>query len=198
MARAVNKYTTSDWRMNNGFSGDLVGTFEAFKQLTGQEMTKALSSGLRKAAKEIVSITKQTSTAGMMKRNNPHWDDGKLQNYVDKIEDAARHGKVWTGWVSGGVADDMHVNVSVFGSTAEGHGTYRFRFLEQGTKERYARHYRTKSGERLLLKKPRRLGRITPRWWFRNSFQSVVPRVDSIILEQVQKAINRINSANGK
>ena len=182
--------------MKNGFEGDLTKTFEDFQKLTGEQMTKALASGLRKAANEVVNITKSNATSGMLKRNNPHWYDGKLVTYSDNIEDAARHGKVWIGGHSG-VADEMTVNISVFGSRESTSGTYRFRFLEQGTKQRFAKHYRTKDGQRKLLKKQRRLGQITPRWWFRNAYQSVLPSVDNIILTEVDKAINKINAANG-
>lgn len=189
--------------MKNGFSGDLTSTFEGFQKMTGEEMTKALAKGLRKAAKEVVNLTKSNATSGMLKRNNPHWYDGELVTYNDKIEDAARHGRVWIGGYSG-VADEMTINVSVFGSRASDSGTYRFRFLELGTKERFAKYYRKKKkgqkgkGERALLKKPRRLGRITPKWWFRNAYQAVVPNVDNIILTEVEQAINKINANNGK
>ena len=179
--------------MNSGFSCNTEKAFEAFCNLTGQEMTKALSSGLRKAAKEVVNLTKLNAKSGMMKRNNPHWYDGKLVSYSDKIEDAPRHGRVYAGGY-GGVADDMYVNISIFGSNARDSGTYRFRFLDQGTKERFAKNYRTKDGQLKLLKKPRRLGHIAPRWWFRNAYQAVLPNVDSIILEAVEKAVNKINS----
>lgn len=188
--------------MKNGFSGDLTKTFEDFQKLTGDEMTKALAKGLRKAAKEVVNLTKSSAISGMKKRGNLHWYDGEIVTYNDKIEDAARHGKVWLGGY-GGVADEMSINVSVFGSRASDSGTYRFRFLELGTKERFAKHYRKKKkgqngkGERALLKKPRRLGRITPRWWFKNAYQAVVPNVDNIILTEVEQAINKINAANG-
>lgn len=179
--------------MNNGFSGDLTKTFDAFCQFTGKEMTKALSSGLRKAAKEVVNLTKQSAKSGMLKRNNPHWYDGKIVSYSDSIEDAPRHGRVYIGGY-GGVADDMYINISIFGSTASDSGTYRFRFLDQGTKERFQKYYRTRSGERKLLKKPRKLGHIAPRWWFRNAYQSVVPSVENIIFSEVERVANKINS----
>ena len=179
--------------MNNGFSGDLEKQFEVFSQTTGKELTNALARGLRKAAKEVVNLTKQNAKSGMLKRNNPHWYDGKIVNYNDYIEDAPRHGRVYIGGY-GGVADDMYVNISIFGSTASDSGTYRFRFLDQGTKERFQNYYRTKNGERKLLKKQRKLGKITPKWWFRNAYQSVVPSVDSIILEELEKTANKLNT----
>lgn len=181
--------------MKNGFQGDLDKQFAKFAQLSSQEMTNAFARGLRKAGKEVVNLTKSSATSGMLKRNNPHWYDGKQVFYNDVIEDAPRVKTVWTGWSGPGKADEIYVNISVFGSTASDSGTYRFRFLEKGTKQRFAKHYRTRTGERKLLKKPKNLGRITPRWWFRNAYQSVVPSVDSILLSEIDKTINKLNAS---
>lgn len=179
--------------MRNGFSGELDKQFEVYTKAAGEELTRALARGLRKAANEVVNLTKQNAKSGMLKRNNPHWYDGKMVTYNDNIEDAPRHGKVYNGGY-GSVADDMYVNISIFGSTARDSGTFRFRFLDQGTKQRFAKYYRTKTGERKLLRKPRNLGLISPRWWFKNAYQSVVPSVDSIILAELEKTANKLNS----
>ena len=169
--------------MNSGFECNIEEVFNKFMDLTTSEMNKAVKKALRAGAKQLQAATKANATAGMNNRNNTHWYDGKIIFYNDKIEDAVMISKI-----EGSFGEELSQKVHVLGTKKTGSGTYRFRFLEGGTKERYAR---TKKGSK--LKKPRYLGKISGKRFFKNAQNEIVPNLPSLYMAEIDKAINKIN-----
>lgn len=180
--------------MNSGFECDIEQMYSKFVTLTQTQMTSALKRGLRAGAKALQAQTRQNLTGTIHTRNNPHWYDGKRVFYNDEIEDAVRIGKIKGGGY-GGNADDLEATVHIMGTRASGSGSYRARFLEMGTKERFAKHYRDRKHQLKTYKKPKKLGRINGRWYFKAAQSTVLPTIESIYIKEIDKAINKINNS---
>lgn len=172
-----------------GLECNISDTFNAFMDLTSSEMTKATKRALRAGAKELQKQTRANAQSGMKTQNNTAWYDGKIVVYTDKVEDAVMISKV-----DGDFETELNQKVHVMGTRKSGSQTYKFRFLEKGTKDRYAKHYRYK-GESIPLKKPKYLGRITGRWFFKNAQQQVFPNLPSIYMKEIDKTIDKLNKA---
>ena len=98
--------------------------------------------------------------------------------YNDTLVDAIRNGPL---------AQD-HVKVHVLGTRAKGSGTYRTRFFENGTRDRYQKSYRG-----VKLKDKRFLGKITPK----NFFSSAITSEQQNILAAMQQVLdNFMQKAN--
>lgn len=162
--------------------------FSQFMDLTAKEMNTTVRRALRAGGKELQKQTRKNAKAGINSRNNTHWYDGKIITYDDKIEDAVRLSKI-----DGDFGSELSQKVHVMGSRAKYSGTYRFRFLEKGTKQRYAKYYRDKGGKRMALKKPRYLGRIQGRWFFKNAQSQVFPNLEKIYMNEIDKTIQKLN-----
>lgn len=161
--------------MNSGLECNIEETFEKYTNLVSNEMTKCVKRALIMGAKEVQNQTKSNITASLYKRNN---HPGK---YNDKIEDAAMIGKI-----DGDFREDLSIKVHIMGNREPGSGTYRARFLEKGTKDRY----HTKG-----LKKPRYIGKIEPIWFFKKAQMQVFPKLPQIYLTEIDKTINKINNS---
>lgn len=171
--------------MNSGFECNIEDIFNKFCDLTQKEMNSACKKALRKGAKELQTATKSNANSGMQHRGNTHWYDGKIIFYNDKIEDAVMISKI-----EGGFEDELSQRVHVMGTQKTGSGTYRFRFLEKGTKER---HVKTRKGQK--LKKERSTGAVKGRWFFKNAQNQVFPNLPGIYMAEIDKAIQKINSS---
>jgi hypothetical protein len=171
--------------MDNGLECNIKAVWEDFKVLTAKEMDMAVKSALRRGAAQIKKETVSNAKAGIKTHNNPHWYNGQRIEYNDDITDAVRVGKIEDNYDS----DELSIKVHVMGTRNTNSGTYRFRFLEKGTKNRKAKTYKGRP-----LKKERNLGSIAPRRWFASANNSV--NLDNIYLEAIERAINNIN--NGK
>lgn len=170
--------------VRSGLECNVEEVFSKFMDLTAAEMNKAVKSALRTGAKQLQGVTKSNMTSAMQKRNNDHWYDGKMIFYNDKIEDAVMISKV-----EGGFEDELSQRVHIMGTQKSGSGTFRARFLEKGTKERYAKTWKGNT-----LKKPRRLGSITGKWFFKNAQNQVFPNLPNIYLAEIEKTINKLNN----
>lgn len=173
----------------SGFECNIENTFDSFMNLTATEMNKAVRRALRSGAKELQKQTKSNMTASMKTRNNTHWYDGKIVVYDDKIEDAVRISKI-----DGTFGNDLSIKVHVMGTRKSGSGTYRARFLEKGTRERFAKHMRNKNHNLVALQKPKSLGRINGKWFFKNAQSTVMPNLPSIYMAEIDKTINKLNN----
>ncbi len=173
-----------------GLECNIGETFTKFADLTASEMTKAAKRALRAGAKELQKQTRANAQSGMSTNSNQGWYDGKIVVYTDKVEDAVMISKV-----DGDFETELNQKVHVMGTRKSGSQTYKFRFLEKGTKERYAKHGRNRKHELITLKKPKYLGRISGRWFFRNAQQQVFPNLPSIYMKEIDKTIDKLNKA---
>lgn len=155
---------------------NIMEIWNQFKELTTNEMVGAVKRGMRKAANEIKKDTKQIAKAGIKTYNN-HQDD-----YPGNILDAVRVTRLQDNYDE----DEMYMWVHVKGYRQPPNKTFRFRFLEVGTKDRYAT---TRKGQ--TLNKPRYLGRIQPRKYFQQAINGV--DIESIYLQEIEKAVEKIN-----
>lgn len=176
--------------MNSGFECNIEDTFNKFMNLTRKEMQGTVRKALVMGAKELQKQTKTNLTQSVVNRNNPHWYKGNLVTYSDKMEDAVRLGR----YDKGGYVGDQSIKVHIMGTRNTGSGTYRARFIEKGTKERYAKTARNRNHELIRLKKPKRLGRISGRWFFKNAQQQVIPSLPGLYMREIDKTINKLNN----
>lgn len=177
--------------MNSGLECDIEKTFNAFMNLTQTEMTRATKRALRAGAKELQNQTKSNLNSAIKTTNNPHWYNGKRVYYNDTLEDAVRIGKFNTDF-----EEEISTSVHIYGTRDKNSGTYRARFLEKGTKDRYARKGRNRNHELITLRKPKYLGHITGRWFFKNAQTQVLPNLSNIYMSEIEKTINKLNNTN--
>lgn len=164
--------------MSKELEFDLADTFEKFKKLSTQEMMNAIKRGMRKTAKQIQTGTVENAKQGIKTYNNH--PNGKYES--ESILDAVRIGKLQDKY-----DEDMYLKVHVMGTGRPASKTFRFRFLEKGTKERYAKTYKGRE-----LTKPRYLGKIQPRRYFARSVNTV--DIEGIYLKEIQKSIEKLNN----
>lgn len=172
------------------FECNIEETFNQFQQLASQDMTRAVKRALAKGAKALQDQAKSNLSSVIKTRGNTHWYDGKIKNFDDKIDDGVRRTKVYEN-----LDEDWETKVHVLGTRASGSGTYRLRFLEAGTKERFAKTARNRKHELIRLKTPKRLGRITGRRFFRAAQQQILPQIQSIYLKEINDSIQRVNNS---
>lgn len=158
---------------------DVLEMFNKFKELTAKEMDRAVKKAITKAAREIRDKTVENAESGIKTYEN-HPDDGYNG---DTILDAPRVSRIEDRYDE----DSVSIKVHVMGSRKSDSQTYRFRFLEKGTKDRYQLTYKNQR-----LKNPRYIGRITPRHYFRRANEET--NVESIYVKEIDEAINKINN----
>lgn len=167
--------------MAKGLETDFTETWNQFKNLSTKEILDAVKRAMRKSAKAIKEATLQNARAGIKTYNNH--PNGKYEQ--GSILDAVRISKM-RDWYD----DELSIKVHVMGDGKENSKTFRFRFLEKGTKERVATTYKGKP-----LTKTRSLGKIPkdgpPARYFGRAKSSV--NVQEIFLKEIQKAIDNIN-----
>jgi len=173
----------------NGLECNIEEVFDKYCSLTQKEMNKAVRSALRAGARELQKTTKSNLSSSLKTRDNTHWYNGKIIFYNDKVEDAVLISKI-----DGSFDEELSQKVHIMGTRNSGSGTYRTRFLEKGTKERYAKHGRNREHELINLKKPRRLGSIKGKWFFKSAQNSVFPSLPTIYMNEINKAVDKINN----
>lgn len=133
-------------------------------------MSRAESSALRRAAtamkKNIRDKAKGTGVA-MMKRS---------EKYADRLIDAIRSSKVREG----------SVTVHIMGTRAKDSGTFRTRFFEGGTQERFQT---TRNGKPLAKKKS--IGKIDATPFFSRAVSGSDMTILSVMDEQLTKYIEK-------
>lgn len=175
--------------MNSGLECNIEQTFNAFMDLTQKEMNSTVRRALRAGAKKLQEQTRSNIKSGLKTRNNSHWYDGKPKVYSDSIEDAVRISKI-----EGDFETELSIPVHIYGTRASDSGTFRARFLEKGTKERYAKKARNRNHELIQLRKPKYLGSIKGRWFFRDAQNQVIPNLPTVYLQEINKTINKLNN----
>lgn len=146
---------------------DAVSFLEDFTDI----MQKAKASALRKGANVIKQKAKETLASTGIKYNTTN------PRYNDTLQDAIRTTKV---------REDNTIGIHILGSQAKGSGTFRLRFFEKGTKERYAKTYNGQP-----LKKKRRLGKIKSYKFFESATTSSQSQAQKAIEEQLIKYIDK-------
>lgn len=162
--------------MSNAVETDMYKVFDQFAELTVKEMTAAVKRALKKGAQ---ALRKQTVSNMEASFNST----ARNPLYSDRITDAARVSKV-----SADYGEDMEVKVHIMGTQKSGSGTYRARFFENGTVDRYAKTWRGKP-----LTKQRYLGRLQSKGFFTAANSSVLPSLPSMYMTEIDKAIQKMN-----
>lgn len=132
-------------------------------------MARAEAAALRKGAQVLKKNIKSNLTStGIRIGTNPL--------YIDKLSDGVMSSKVKEG----------SIIVHIMGTRKKGSGTYRLRFFEGGTKERYQKTWKGKK-----LKVPRRLGHIKAYGFFNSALSSSTDEVMKAMDEQLTKYIEK-------
>lgn len=108
-------------------------------------------------------------------------------NYIDRLIDAVRSSKVKEKGLG-----ELILKIHVMGNRKKGSGTFRARFFEGGTRERFIKPgYVDKLGRKYTKK--RSIGHIEPLWFFRDSMSSV--NTASINMNSyLEQEINKLNA----
>lgn len=133
-------------------------------------MQKAKASALRKGAAVIKKQAQASlqSTGIDYNRQNTRYNDTLISGVrITKLKDGDT------------------IGVHILGSRSSGSGTFRLRFFEKGTNERYAKTYNGKP-----LKKARRLGRIKSYKFFESAVVTSQTSAQNAIYEQLTKYID--------
>lgn len=151
-------------------TGTLLGPLEELKQ----ELPKAERRALYRAAYFLRDKIRQSLTSSLPKATN------RNPKYSDTLIDAIGFTKV----------DGASLNINAMGNRKKTSGTYRTRFFENDTRDRYQKSYR---GQK--LKKKRFLGHITGTHFFRNAVEANQPAaielMRGVISEFVQEIYNQ-------
>lgn len=157
--------------MSNSIKVDIPKTelFEILDNYT-DIVYKAKQSALRKGIRVMRDAAKRGLDASGI-------NIGRNPKYNDTLREGIRTTKI---------RDDNSIYVHILGTNKKGSGTFRLRFFEGGTKERYAKTYKGAP-----LKKKRRLGRIPPNKYsfFESSVMASQNDAISAFNEHIQKYI---------
>lgn len=167
------------------FECNVEEVFNKFSELASSDMKKSIKGAISKAAKVLQEQTKTNLNSVIKTRGNDHWYNGELIEYSDTIDDGVRRTKVYENF-----DEDYEAKVHILGTRASESGTYRLRFLETGTKQRTQKTFKGNK-----LKKPRNLGMIIGRRFFEAAKREVLPQIQQIYLEEINKSIQRINNS---
>lgn len=148
-------------------------------EIAPKEIDKAIRKGMRKGLqqhrKQVISNLK-TSIPKANKRN-PLYSD----RLVDAVKIRAKNDR---DAESGVIIGKIHV----MGSQKKGSGTFRTRFFEGGTKDRYQKTYKGRP-----LKKKRYIGKLDAKYFFRSGQSGVQDTVSSEISNALIETIQRLN-----
>ena len=151
-------------------TGTLLGPLEELKQ----ELPKAERRALYRAAYFLRDKIRQSLTSSLPKATN------RNPKYSDTLIDAVGFTKV----------DGASLNINAMGNRKSTSGTYRTRFFENDTRDRYQKSYK---GQK--LKKKRFLGHITGTHFFSNAVEANQPAaielMRGVISEFVQEIYNK-------
>lgn len=149
-------------------------------EIAPKEIDKAIRKGMRKGLqqhrKQVISNLK-TSIPKANKRN-PLYSD----RLVDAVKIRAKNDRdSQTGVIIG--------KIHVMGSQKKGSGTFRTRFFEGGTKDRYQKTYKGRP-----LRKKRYIGKLDAKYFFRSGQDGVQDTVSSEISNALIETIQRLNA----
>ena len=148
-------------------SGTLLGPLEELKE----ELPRAEKRALYRAAYFLRDKIRQSLSTDIPKATQPN------QKYNDTLVDAVGFTRV----------DGASLNVNALGTRKPGSGTYRTRFFEEGTKDRYQK---TRNGVR--LKKKKFIGKIGATHFFKNSVQTNENQAVDLMREVINQYVQEI------
>ena len=151
-------------------TGNLRGPLDEMRE----QLPRAEKKALYRAAYFLRDKIRQSLTSSLPKATN------RNPKYSDTLIDAIGFTKV----------DGASLNINAMGNRKKTSGTYRTRFFENDTRDRYQKSYK---GQK--LKKKRFLGHITGTHFFRNSVEANQPAaielMRGVISEFVQEIYNK-------
>ena len=151
-------------------TGNLRGPLDEMRE----QLPRAEKRALYRAAYFLRDKIRQSLTSSLPKATN------RNPKYSDTLIDAIGFTKV----------DGASLNINAMGNRKKNSGTYRTRFFENDTRDRYQKSYR---GQK--LKKKRFLGHITGTHFFRNAVEANQPAaielMRGVISEFVQEIYNQ-------
>lgn len=173
----------------SGLECNVEEIFNKFSALAQEDMTKTVKKAISVGAQLLQDETKQNINMGIKTWGNRHWRDGKEEFFNDSIDEGVRRTKVYDN------GEELIAKVHVLGKGkgASGSGTYILKWLEVGTQDRFAKRLKGKQ-----LKKPKWLGKVRGRRFFKAANQSVIPRLQNLYVEEIEKSVDRINKMNIK
>lgn len=161
-----------------GLETNIEEMWAKFQNLATNEMSRAIKRALNKAAVALKDLTKSNFASLDL---NQHSTNSK---YNDSLEDGIKMVKA-----RGNYDEDFYSTVHIMGNMASGSGTFRLRFFEKGTQDRFQQSIHGKP-----LQKPRYVGQIKPNWFFKNANQQIESQLDNIYLKEIDKSIEKVNS----
>lgn len=151
-------------------TGNLRGPLDEMRE----QLPRAEKKALYRAAYFLRDKIRQSLTSSLPKATN------RNPKYSDTLIDAIGFTKV----------DGASLNINAMGNRKKTSGTYRTRFFENDTRDRYQKSYK---GQK--LKKKRFLGHITGTHFFRNAVEANQPAaielMRGVISEFVQEIYNK-------
>lgn len=151
-------------------TGNLRGPLDEMRE----QLPRAEKRALYRAAYFLRDKIRQSLTSSLPKATN------RNPKYSDTLIDAVGFTKV----------DGASLNINAMGNRKKTSGTYRTRFFENDTRDRYQKSYK---GQK--LKKKRFLGHITGTHFFRNAVEANQPAaielMRGVISEFVQEIYNK-------
>lgn len=152
-------------------TGDLRGPLDEMRE----QLPRAEKKALYKAAYFLRDKIRQSLTSSLPKatQHNP--------KYSDTLIDAVGFTKV----------DGASLNVNAMGNRKPKSGTYRTRFFENDTRDRYQKTYR---GQK--LRKKRFLGHITGNHFFKNSVEANQPAAVELMRGVISEFVQEIYNNN--
>ena len=148
--------------------GSILKTLEEMQREMPRVEKRALyhaAYGLRDKLRQSLSSALPKST-----EHNP--------KYSDTLVDAIQFSRV----------DGASLNVNAMGNRKKTSGTYRTRFFEEDTRDRYQKTYKG-----IRLKKKRYLGHITGTHFFRNTVESNREYVIGLMREVISEYVKEFN-----
>jgi hypothetical protein len=160
----------------DGITLKVEGTLTAPLKQLKDELPRAEKRALYRAAYYLRSKIRESLSSAIPKatQSNP--------KYNDTLVDAVGFTKV----------DGASLNINAMGNRKKGSGTFRARFFEAGTKDRYQ-----KNRNGVKLQKKKYIGKIKPTWFFHKAVNAneaqAIKLMEDVISEYVNIAMKNTN-----
>lgn len=163
---------------------NLIIRWDKIDENLSEEILLATRKGMNKTVSKIRSATKRLIKSSIPNATKPN------DKFNDTLIEGARVIKYNETSYGLGTA-----GAHILGTRSKGSGTYRLRFFEKGTKERFVKeHYRkNRNGNGTHRVKGHSVGSIRGHRFFSTAVSNEIHKIDSTINEELKKAIERCN-----